>query len=1467
MATMLQYPQYFRKYGVWTPSQLKTPRIFPITALSLPRGTMLHYIAESKTEFGPASDDALLQTTSRLIFVDHVVELTARQGNPRSSYVQPNPMIQEYRRKNRKLRMLTKLEIADREPQNLLVTNYGLLPHLYKYIRSYFTMYYTWSNIQATMWDKVNDRLKDTKRHHYIQLSLPSILPSLVNLRKAERRQTRETLAPFASSEALGLLDIWMWLGTNRQSSLISRVDPQNLDRIDFIIRHKGHWLTINLGTINQWRRADKVNVSQESDDLGSFVVALESASSSGAGGVSPEMMQLRFLKLLNTLMEVSTAFDDVNADHKNISQVIPDEVIEALPEKEEVPVVIEEHEIQKQLDDLAEFGEDEKKDLEALADETNLDADLDDDGAVFDEDGNMIEEEPVSTLPSAVEGTYQSVRTLDGAIKVKADTMADKGLLSAAEYRRLYKLSESYKTIKDPYGVGGTLEDAVVITEEDLVLVPDLPAPDMPEIMDKSMLSSTVSNIDKQYISRVLNKDIMSSVLSIQHAGIAVTGYEVERVTDAVSDFEIHSITVQPAIGRQSTLRFRLPKVQPNGTFISNGSAYRLRKQRSELPIVKVSPIRVALTSYYSKLFVDKSERSIFNYDRWVSNQIVAAALNDDNPNIANIQISKVADNNLDVPRIYSALAERCSGFVVHRDNWKTELPDTVQWNKFITDAEKSTMSIVMNFDYHNRFKTGLFDQHVVEKIEAGKKHVVVGRVGKAYVVLDYNDVFYVLFDGEMQVIGRIEDLVELPMEKAPTPMAELKIFSKSIPIGVVLSYLMGFSNLLKMVGVTPRRVPNGQRLNLMADEYAIRFLDESLVFQKDDVKASLIFSGFNLYHATIRNYSVYAFDKKDVYLNVLDAYGIGVRFLRELDLMNAMWVDPITQSLLEQMGEPTEYVKLLARSVELLMTRYVPNKLDNGKANFDGLERARGYERFAGVIYGEMVKSVRTYNTRTATSTAALSMNPHDIWVNITQDPAAELVNEANPIHNIKEKEVITFGGRGGRSQRSMVAEHRLYKPSDLGFISEATVDSGQVAIITYLPPNANFTSVRGTVRKFDKDRDGSSTIFSTAALLAPAADRDDPKRVNFINIQQTHGIAAKGYRATPLRTGYEQVLAHRTDEQFATAADQNGKVIDVSDKHLKIEYADGTVKAYELGRYFGVSAGTTLPGDLLTTFKLGDTVNKGDILLYNQGFFEPNRFNPRQVVWKAGVLAKTAIMEASFTLEDSSAITDKLAKQLGTQITKVKTVVVQFDQTVRNLVTAGDKVDLDTILCTIEDSVTANNDLFDDESLGYLRLLSAMTPRAKVVGTVEKVEVFYHGDVEDMSESLQELTGTSDKERKRQSRRLNRPTVTGSVDQSLRIDGNGLDLDSLAIRFYITTDVGTGIGDKAVFANQMKTVIGRVLEGVHETESGKPFDAIFGSKSIQDRIVLSPMIIGTTNTLLRVIGENAAEIYFSE
>ena len=64
--------------------------------------------------------------------------------------------------------------------------------------------------------------------------------------------------------------------------------------------------------------------------------------------------------------------------------------------------------------------------------------------------------------------------------------------------------------------------------------------------------------------------------------------------------------------------------------------------------------------------------------------------------------------------------------------------------------------------------------------------------------------------------------------------------------------------------------------------------------------------------------------------------------------------------------------------------------------------------------------------------------------------------------------------------------------------------------------------------------------------------------------------------------------------------------------------------------------------------------------------------------------------------------------------------------------------------------------------------------------------------------------------------------------------------------------------------MFGNQLKTVFGGVMPNPVKTESGETVDAIFGAKSVYDRIVNSAFIIGTTNSLLKTISKRVVDIY---
>lgn len=349
--------------------------------------------------------------------------------------------------------------------------------------------------------------------------------------------------------------------------------------------------------------------------------------------------------------------------------------------------------------------------------------------------------------------------------------------------------------------------------------------------------------------------------------------------------------------------------------------------------------------------------------------------------------------------------------------------------------------------------------------------------------------------------------------------------------------------------------------------------------------------------------------------------------------------------------------------------------------------------------------------------------------------------------------------------------------------------------------------------------------------------------------------------------LRTGYEQVVPHRVGDLFAVTAKKPGKVVSVKPDGIIVEFEDGERKGVTLGRRYGNAAGLTVPHVIKTEMVEGQEFKVGEPIAYNTGFFERDVLDPKQIIWKSSTLAKVVLMESPDTLEDSSAVSTRLTKKLVTEQVKIKDIIVNFDQEIHRMVKEGESVEPEDTLCIIEDAMSARNQFLDEETLDTLRVLGAQTPQAKIQGKVERIEVYYNGDLEDMSSSLRALVMSSDKRIAARNVAIGRRAYTGSVTDEFRIGADPLLMDTACIRVYLSSSVSLGIGDKGVFCHQLKTVVGRVFNDNVRTESGVEIDAIFGAKSVADRVVTSPYILGTTTTLLIAAGKRVVEAYRSK
>jgi hypothetical protein len=480
-------------------------------------------------------------------------------------------------------------------------------------------------------------------------------------------------------------------------------------------------------------------------------------------------------------------------------------------------------------------------------------------------------------------------------------------------------------------------------------------------------------------------------------------------------------------------------------------------------MPIRKIGPNTVALSSYYGKTFIMSGKKMANNSLEWIIKRINVLGITDGSI-VSKVAPGDVFNNNFKAPYIYNGLS------------------NTYRYLKI--------KNLNLYFD-HNSI-TSYVSEDIVKQLEVNGSIVVGITDDHLPIEVDTNNIFYVVNNGSKIELGDIFTILDLDISKSPVEYTEVRVFSKPIPVGIVLGYFLGFETLLKLLKVdyTTSEEP---RVKLDKYQYKISFKNITYIFSRKDKLSTLILGGFLLFDKQLTKYDSSLFNSKDIYFNLLTSIGLSVVYIRELELLNQLFIDPITKSILETMNKPVTYIGLLIEASKMLLTYNHPDSQDMKDM------RISGYERMSGTIYKELVTSIRQYKGKHIRSKAKIDMSPYTIWQSIMTDPAKKIVEDINPIQNLKEQEIVTYVGNNGRSKETINKKTRAYHENDIGLISEATVDSSDVGINAYTSSNPKFTSLRGMT---DTTTPCTTTnMLSTSANLAPAIHSDDPKRV--INI----------------------------------------------------------------------------------------------------------------------------------------------------------------------------------------------------------------------------------------------------------------------------------------------------------------------------------------------------------------------------
>lgn len=1440
--TIELYPNFFRTKVLRKRATLLTPQFHNTSEIMLPKNSMFIFQGKHDGVVGPANEELFISNYTEQVNIEFSDLFEYPIGKVRPIVFNKKKLMVDYLKGHYKYTRVRNESTALNMPKQLYVMNLSIADKGFRYVPNRFTNFEKHYNKLTTLMDGVSTGYDKSNRNMFIHLELPPSIPGWARLKTSYEQYKgcfdengkldqikNMALTGLTDYNAFWILDWMAYLLGEAKYSLFSKLTQDQMDHTTLIFTHNSKCLLFNIGLLKGWlddlddiTDVDKIKVTPKRINVTKrILLVMLTLINDNSSNLESDIKKEYAGKLTNSdtdyenkgegnTEEGTTLSEDFSSKIKNKNDSSNSDSISSLfvaderdnPDTDDTKTgkgVKGHTEVDKRQPNHEEEG------IDVLGD-TSLDW-------TDDVDDKLLEEVKIDDVVSASKDTFKTPMSgIELALKAKAKD----GTLTVAEQDFYLRKGSSYKTIK--LSNGQTVEQFMKIDDSEIKNLDGYLGVDIPNVIDKSMLSSKATELKSGYVKKFLKKDIINAIMGLQNAGICITGLEDEEIVNANGAYYVYKVQTTPINGSAKTSTVRVPRVDADGSFTVDGVKLTSPSQRMEIPIRKINPSTVALTSYYDKkLMIRRSGKVVDDHATWLVSQI---KMNGEGNKIK-VELGNVYDSAVKSPRTYSILAKSF---------------------KRIT-----AKGYVLNFDYNSLVK-----EHPEVSAWAKEETYPIGWFENKPIVIDeYGNV-----DIGDKPIDTIEGLLGVDNNKAPIETVLININGYNFPIGVVLCFYFGIDELLKVLKSDYRVVPMGDKPNLTDDEFLLKFSDEHLIFNKRDKLNSFIFGGLRKL-PNLGNFSKFDLNSSGVWIPIIGDPKVRPAHFKEMKNIFDLFIDPITKKELERLKYPTSLHHLLISAVNLLKTDYAKNETSIDE------QRIVGYERFSGHVYRELIKATRQYRNKPTDRKNALDLNPEAITMAIITDLSVNLVEEVNPVHQIKDQEETTFGGTGGRNVITMTRKTRGQQANYTGIISEAGKDSSKVGFIQYMTSDPKVVDYRGNIDTSIKE---TNTSYGSVVMnLFAGSTNDSPVRVLYTGTQASQGMSANNYTTNSLRTGYDTVLAHRTSELYSKVAKQSGVVSKNNKDGLVVTYEDGTEDSYPLGLALGLASGEVHRHTRVTDLNIGDSFNKGDIIGWDEQFFERDIGCPNQVAWKCGAMVRISLMESQFTFDDSFEISLDFAKASASHYIKSKRFMLDFGQLISWKIKVGDEVDYESILCNIEDPHVAGID--EEDILGEfddLNKLGIKQVKSNHHGKIIKIDVTYNGDTTDMSDSVRDTVLLANKDRATLNKYTNTGVVDGNIGGNTNVKKTPINPGKVEVIVYIEDLMASTTADKFVVGNQMKGTTGNVFNGSITTLDGRRVDLIFSCKAMYNRMVLSLRDKLAVNELGNLITKEFIKIY---
>ena len=611
--------------------------------------------------------------------------------------------------------------------------------------------------------------------------------------------------------------------------------------------------------------------------------------------------------------------------------------------------------------------------------------------------------------------------------------------------------------------------------------------------------------------------------------------------------------------------------------------------------------------------------------------------------------------------------------------------------------------------------------------------------------------------------------------------------------------------------------------------------------------------------------------------------------------------FIDPVTRLMLIQDGiVPDPGIVLLEAALQAYKATDEPEhplSLDQS--------RIRWSEMLVEVMFKELSRAIRLFEQDVQAgkkpgqdTSISKYVNPETVLNKLVVDTANQyklpmLLQHAeysSPLEELSTTFAVKPTGPDGLKKESIQPWHRDIHETWYGIISAVdTPENENIGIKNHLTVTGSTDNIFGvyTLKQIQDDKDGAN-ILSPIEVLIPFIETNDGNRVMLASNQMRSITPIFANEPPAIQTGYEGILPNLLSSLFVIKAKKDGKVLEVTDSYILVEYTDGTKEFIDIN-----------PRILKT--------GKGEFGLPVKAKVEPNQeFKAGHVLAESeylhdGILAlgKNVLIafmhESGYTFEDGIVVSETFAKQWFLSIrTETITIPLKTTYHVDTIVKPGQEVRPGQVilayklpLLTDQQSQELESELTDEgididtgEEISALFGFTAEVEKDSVVirtkkgGIVESVEIYANVDLNRYKSAFGELIPIYESFKRKYDKYIeayNKAESRSEPQYLVRTTKDGLFKYKghpypVIVRIRIRTFKPATPGDKLANRHGNKGVIARILPDhmMPKTEYGETIHVVLDHLGVINRMNLGQEFEAALGYISKHLYKHAEELY---